>query len=354
MRLHKKKLSIVCLFMLLAAPVAGDECDLAPAPLLPETERVFVPTAGHKGSTKAITIARGNRADVVRAYNEIYLPALQVASGWNGATQGCNAGATTQAYLQATLDMVNYYRAMTGLPGNVANDGSVTQKCQQAALMMLSQGQLSHSPGTGWACYTAGGAEAAGKSNLALGRAGAGAVTMYMDDPGAGNTAVGHRRWILYPPQVTMGTGSVTGANGFYAGANDLWVIGTFGTRPVTPESVAWPPSGYVPYQLVYRRWSFGRNGADFSNATVSMTRDGTAVALTVLPIANGYGDNTIAWEPAGMPPPLPARDTMYQVTIGNVRLNAATTSFVYIVRVIDPTSAPPPQTAARAWEQLD
>ena len=50
---------------------------------------------------------------------------------------------------------------------------------------------------------------AAGKSNLFLGRSGAGAIAGYMDDPGSGNTAAGHRRWIIDPRQTTMGSGSV-------------------------------------------------------------------------------------------------------------------------------------------------
>ena len=45
---------------------------------------------------------------------------------------------------------------------------------------MAAEGALSHSPGGGWACHSGGGATAAGKSNLALGLAGVGAIDAYM------------------------------------------------------------------------------------------------------------------------------------------------------------------------------
>jgi len=140
---------------------------------------------------------------------------------------------------------VNYFRAMAGLPA-VSHEAVKNAKSQQAALMMTANGMLNHVPPPSWICYSADGAEAAGKSNLAS-LPGPPAVALYMFDPGGGNTAVGHRRWILYPRQVELGTGSTDNAN-------DLWVIGTFGSRPATPEIVAWPPVGFVPYQLVYPR----------------------------------------------------------------------------------------------------
>ena len=40
-----------------------------------------------------------------------------------------------------------------------------------------------------------------------------------MTDPGAGNTFVGHRRWVLYPPTRTMGVGDIP------AQSNALYVV---------------------------------------------------------------------------------------------------------------------------------
>ena len=70
-----------------------------------------------------------------------------------------------------------------------------------------------------------------------------------------------------------MGTGDVPSANNLW---NDLWVFDTnySAPRPGTRDGfVAWPPKGYVPYQAVYPRWSFSYPGADFSGASVTMSR---------------------------------------------------------------------------------
>ena len=272
-------------------------------------------------------------------YNTVYAPARAVANDWSGSVSGCNAGTTSAAYANATLDMVNYFRAMTGLPASVSHEPVKDGKSQQAALMMTANNQLNHTPPSSWTCYTADGYDGASHSNLALGVAGAYAITLYMSDPGSGNTALGHRRWILYPPQVEMGTGSTSNAN-------DLWVIGTFGTRPGSPSIVAWPPAGYVPYQAVYARWSFSLNtstSVDFTSATVSMTAGGSPVSLSVFSQAVGYGDKTLGWETSGLSFPSGAADKAVSVQINNVVVGGVSTNYSYTVTVIDPALNPAP-----------
>ncbi|MFH0794393.1 MAG: CAP domain-containing protein, partial [bacterium] len=237
-----------------------------------------------------------------------------------------------------------------GLPGDVTLDATLSAKDQQMALMMIAQGDIfpdPHHPPNTWKCWTAEGAEAASNSNLSQGRHGPAAINDgYMTDPGAGNTALGHRRWILYPPQVTMGTGSTDAVNGGYHGSNALWVLGMFGTRPPTPEWVAWPPAGYIPYQVVYARWSFSRPSADFSAATVTMTQGATPISLSQLPIAVGYGDPTIGWEPAALGVGASVPDKKFTVTVSNVMISAAPQDFTYDVTIIDPAIASPERVA--------
>jgi hypothetical protein len=284
-------------------------------------------------------VDRTNRQAVVDFYTGVYVAALAVPNDWTGSVAGCNAGVTSTAYANATMDMVNYYRAMTGLPAGVTHEAAKDGKAQLAALMMTANNSLSHAPPSTWTCYTADGAEAAGKSNLALGAAGARAVALYMADPGTGNTALGHRRWILYPRQVEMGTGST-------GNANDLWVIGAFGSRSATPAVVAWPPAGFVPYQLIYPRWSFSVNTSvtvSFSGATVSMTRGGVPVTLTVFAGATGYGDNTLAWETSDLGFSSGGADEDVSVQVNNVVVNGVPTNYAYTVTVIDPARVPAP-----------
>jgi uncharacterized protein YkwD len=322
-----------CAFMLLTQ--VGQSQELGPPPQATPDE--FVPV--RPGPMALVTVNPASRADVVQFYQTTYKASQEVAAGWNGNRSTCTAGTTSQAYAEATILRVNYFRAMAGLPGDVILSNAWNLKAQDAALMMSAQGALSHSPDATWSCYTAGGAEAAGKSNLALGADAVAAIDLYMDDPGSGgNAAVGHRRWILYPPTKIMGAGNIPGTGGW--AANDLWVIGGAGARPSQPTWVAWPPLGYLPWQILPRssgRWSFSYPGATFTGAAISMQRADANVPVTLETQAQGYGDNTIVWVPQGIPTGAPSGDVTYTVTVSNVVVGGKSQLFTYSVTIIDP-----------------
>jgi hypothetical protein len=234
---------------------------------------------------------------------------------------------------------------MAGVPAKVTLNDEYSTKAQAAALMMSVNRQLSHDPPASWQCYSDAGHEGAGNSNLYLGVYGWNAITGYMRDPGSGNYFVGHRRWILYPQTQQMGTGDIPPVTG-YSPANALWVFDSnmWGPRPATrDEFVAWPPRGYVPYQVVFARWSFAYPGADFSSATVTMSSGGSSVPLVQSAVVNGYGENTLVWIPLGLndgaPWPKPANDTTYTVNVQNVTIGGQSRSFTYDVIVFDPAS---------------
>lgn len=327
-----------CLLALSAIVGAVRAQELGPAPFLAENERQFQPVRLNEANVPAINAS--SRLAVVAAFYSGYNASEGFLVGWDGNTATCTLGVNSLNHKEATLRRVNYFRAMAGLPGVVTLDTGRSDKCIGAAMMMSAHANLSHNPPATWTCYSAAGAEAAGKSNLALGREGPGAIDLYMDDHGGGNEFVGHRRWLLYPPQVTMGTGSVPTQNGKSA-ANALWVLATFGARPATPEYVAWPSPGYFPYQLLPKlssRWSFSLPSAGFGTATVSVTQNGTPLTVSVISRADtGYGDNTLVWTVAGVPTTAPAADRPYLVTIDNVIVNGNPRTYTYTVTVIDP-----------------
>lgn len=273
-------------------------------------------------------------------YKTVFASSSNLASGWTGNAAACAAGDTTADYKAATLRRINWFRAMAGVPASVQLDDTFNAKAQQAALMMAANNQLSHTPPASWACYSAVGAEAAAKSNLALGRAGADSVAEgYMRDSGANNAAVGHRRWLLYPQTQRMGAGDADGS----VKANALWVFDAniAGPRPsVRDDFVAWPPAGYVPHATLYPRWSFSYPQADFSAASVAMTEDGAPMATRLEAVSNGAGENTLVWFPGsyadGMNWARPAGDTVYRVTVSNVRVGGVARSFSYTVVVFD------------------
>ncbi|XSG75685.1 CAP domain-containing protein [Herpetosiphon llansteffanensis] len=284
-----------------------------------------------------------NRQSVVNFYTNFYLPSNNVADGWTGNQATCNAGTTSQAYRDAILLRVNYFRKMAGLAAVTLNE-SYNSQAQQAALMMSRNNKLNHNPPNTWACFTETGRVAAGKSNLYLGQLGPGAITGYMLDPGAGNSSAGHRRWILYPQTKAIGTGDVPSRSG-YAGSNALYVFdepNMWGPRPATrTEYVPWPPEGFVPYQVVFGRWSFSLDDATLTNATITMSQGSTNIPVTKETVTNGYGENTVVWVPQGYNHSSnwqqPTADTTYTITIGNVIVNSQPRSFTYNVTVINP-----------------
>ncbi len=289
-----------------------------------------------------------NREESRVFFNSVYSASEEVSMGFTGDVLTGNAGTTSAEYRDAVRLRVNWFRAMAGIPADVAFSVTNNAKCQQAALMMSANDALNHNPPPTWTYYTADGANAAANSDLYLGRHGYDAITGYIEDPGPENDVLGHRRWVLYPQTQTMGTGDVPTQNPHFA-ANALWVFdGNFnGTRPnVRDEFVAWPPPGYVPYQLVFPRWSFSYPGADFSSATVTLTRNNQTLANTLEPIFSGYGENTIAWIPADQPVddprglPAPAQDVATTVAINGVIIGGQSRNFTYTVRMFDPVKS--------------
>ena len=317
-----------------AQTVAGVQ--LAPPPradgsqVQAATRAASVSEPGYEGAWATVPpIDTSSRAAVAAAYTAYWnvgMPALN----WTGSVAGCNAGTVSLSFLEWTMTRINFVRAMAGLPGTTTLDTSLSANQQQpAALIMNANGQITHSPSPAMACYSAAGAAGAASSNLAYGSLDA--MPIYMSDPG--NPDVGHRRWILDSRKNTFAIGQ----SGVF---NAMYVFDMSASRAV-PAGIAWPPRGYVPLDLMpvaytgEQYWSFGYPNADFSAASVSLTRNGAPVPVTVVSRnANGYGDNTLVWQvPASH---VITADSVYQVTVGNV-INASSSTFTYQVRPFDP-----------------
>jgi len=257
--------------------------------------------------------------------------------GWTGSTAGCNPGTVSQESHNKVVQRINYFRRICGLPDNVTLNAANNTKCQEAALIMKANNQLNHYPPNSWTCWTDAGYEGAGNSNIALGFHSTAAVAAYIDDFGANNKPVGHRRWLLYTKGLVMGHGSTDNTNA-------IWVMQSGGSTPSgLPEFIAYPPKGYVPAPLIYDRWSFAIPGADFGNATVVM-KDNTNTAVTCNIISKtdtGMGDNTIVWEPADVNTS-GTTDLTYTVTVSGIKVGADTKSYTYGVTIIQPDKKRP------------
>ncbi len=295
------------------------------------------------------TVDPTSREEARQFYRSVYGATEGVPSEWNGNTTTGAAGTTSAAFKASVIGRVNFYRAYVGVPADITLNSTYSAKAQEAALMASANDDIDHEPPSSWTHYTAEGAEAAGKSNLAIGSFGADSIDGYIRDHGPSNAVVGHRRWIFLPQTQEMGTGDVE-TQGSFRSANTLWVNdGRIGdTRPTTREEfVAWPPKGHVPYQLVWPRWSITLPGADFSGATVSMTRDGVPISTVIEAGNQALGNEiTLVWLYDGKSGSetaaheRPDADVDYEVTVSGVNVGGSSRTFNYTVTVIDPDVA--------------
>lgn len=327
--------------------------ELAPPPFAPEFDQAVAQAPKSSGLHSAAAspwLDTADREAVRLSYSSAIKATTNVAIGWTGQIASCTPGATSQDYKDAALARINWFRGMAGVPANVTLNSNLNTNSQSSALIMSANRALSHYPPSTWTCYSSTGAEAASKSNICYiyGFSDTGCVAGYMRDDGSSNYAVGHRRWILYPPTTVMGTGDVA-QNGIYPFTNSLWVLpSTYLPRPATRDPfVAWPPRGYVPYQTIFNRWSFSYPGATFNQATVTITRAGQSLPVTLETQAQGYGENSLVWT-VSSPGVGPGPDIRFQVTISNVGTSSGLQTFQYEVIAMDPdaaTTAPPPPT---------
>jgi hypothetical protein len=303
------------------------------------------------GTTGPFTVTMSDRESVRGLFYAVHEAGDGIDSGWTGSISGCDPGTVSQAFRDATLARINYFRAMAGVPSTVVFTDTNNTRAQAAALIMSAQNDLSHTPPTTWSCWSDAGRIGAGYSNLILGSTGPEAIDDLMYDGGPGNAFTGRRRKMLLPSLAEMGTGSVPATAGHPAAQAEL-----AGARPgtVTPRDgfVAWPPKGYVPYQLVYPRWSFMLSGADFSSATVSMTGPGNVPVPSTIVDRSTFLIPGMVWEAGGLADggrwPRPTSDEPITVRVENVIVNGSPRQFTYTTTVFDPADADPTHTRLR------
>jgi len=266
-----------------------------------------------------------DRASVVSAYQGWLEPLLAVPTGWNGDLGQCRAGEPSAQSQDAVLSAVNFMRAMGNLPAVTMNP-QLSAKSQEAALIMAAGEIITHQVPRGATCWSKAGADGAENGNLALGigypagalasTTGPRAVLSYMEDAGANNDLVGHRRWLMYQSLAEIGNGDTNSSNSIY-------VMGDR-RRGISPTWVAWPTPGYFPRELEPSgRWSLTHPKADFRKAKVQVTTPEGPIPVNVASVRSGYGDNTISWDmnlPAGFSAD-PGADYPVTVQVSGIRM---------------------------------
>ena len=270
------------------------------------------------------------RQQAIDDYNSLYLASSTTAS-WTGNVATCTPGTVSADMHAKTVKRINFYRKMVGLPYNMQLSTLLNEKAQKAALMMEAHGSLSHTPDASWACYSADGKEGAGKSNLAQGGIGSTAIDLYMKDYGAGNEAVGHRRWLLFSRAKTFGHGSTSNYNAIYCTHN---FSNPAVAASLLPEFIAYPPKGFVVQDLFVpqQRWSFSIPDADFSTVGITVKNsDNITISTTKYPLQAGYGDNTLVFVP-NINSYAFTKDTKFSVEVRNVKVGGVLKTFNYEV----------------------
>jgi hypothetical protein len=300
--------------------------------------------------TGGFAVNTDSREEVRSFYNAIFPTSDNVPqnSTADAPAPACTPGHNSDAFQEAELRRINWYRAMAGMPAAIFLDPVDCWGSQQMAVIQSANNVLDHNPTNTYLCYNTNAAHYAG-GDQSLGADGAEAIQNFIWDFGAKNNEVGHRRWILYPSEIVMGVGDIPATGTANASANLTYVFdpASFGPRPATRQPyVAWPPEGFTPYQVVYPYWSFGVSNANFTNAVVTMTSNGTPVSVAIQPYQVGFGENTIVWVPMGLDAttegtsfPFGGTDTVYNVTVSNVSNNGSNVTYNYNVTVFDPSA---------------
>ena len=286
-------------------------------------------------------------------YQNIYLATKAIPLQWTGTSTSCQPGDINATVRQNVVARINYFRHLVGLTNNITLNTSQNQRCQEAALYMLANTTITQNPQTSGQCYTTGAADAASHGILAISMGinelkanhSVNSVKGYIEEPSVYNSNVNERAWLLYPQLSAIGTGSVFDANKVFAANCIMWGNNLNGPTP-SIDYVAYPPNGFIPSPLVFSHWSFHIHGADFLNASVTMTdTNGVNIPVNIVYKSNQQNSSSIArivWEPQGQnfPQGITA-DTEYQVTVSGIT-GAKKSTYSYTVKVFweDPSNA--------------
>lgn len=227
---------------------------------------------------------------------------------WNGVADSCIAGEMPMDVILRAEQRINYFRRMAGVSEEIVLSRQDNEYCMYAALMCEANKSMSHSPSDGWRCYIPAGLDALKNSILSRDGNPAIAITAAM---GQNHPTAGNRRWLLYPKAEYMGIGS----SKTYSAIKALDYSRDIDSNKYKNQFVAWPPANECPKMLLFKKWSFSID-RNLEGAVVSMKDEkGNEVPLKQEAVVNGYGMNTLVWEPEITPARL-GEQTVYFVSV--------------------------------------
>lgn len=263
-------------------------------------------------------INRNHIAEVTAFYKARYLASAIDEMPFNGNLDKCKEGILPDYIYQKALMRVNFFREMQGLKPVVMNY-NMNINCQKAALMTKSNGTLSHTPPKTWKCFSDEGYTGANKSNLGFMDfkhfKNTAFITHYMQDFGASNAEVGHRKWIQSSMLTEISYGATNTTDALMV-TNNL----DYSEKDLDIEFMAYPWSGFMPVDLIFPKWSFSLPAGkkvSFHNTKVTIKVAGKGkVELKILSkTAKPYTDPTIVWVPTELFSPNQIKYSKYDLS---------------------------------------
>ncbi|CAN5437880.1 hypothetical protein BH09BAC5_BH09BAC5_21370 [soil metagenome] len=235
--------------------------------------------------------------------------------GWTGKEKSCKPGKLSHEMYVKAIARINYFRRLAGVNDNMVLDSSWNKYAQAAALIMFANNKLNHHPTSEMKCYTKDGEIGASTSNLSLvtDLSIQALIRDQIEDGGSTNNACGHRSWLLNSRAFKFGFGATPGS---YAvrdfATSEEKDTSTFHGN--VPEYFGYPFKGFVPFQVVYGKWSFSvTKEADFSSAVVEVKSGDKKVNCAIVSRGKkNYGDMTLVWTISGI------KDEFYYSALDN------------------------------------
>jgi len=233
----------------------------------------------------------------IELYKTLYLSSEIDSIIWNGNIKKCFCGTLKSDIYQKAQDRINFFRVMNGLT-EVKINSKFNKEAQEAALLIKANNQLTHYPNKSMECYTELASNGCKKSCLSLtdykNFPSTAFITGFIWDFGESNYFVGHRRWILYSRLKEFGYGATNNSEAI------LTVDGVSYDSIALPEFIAYPWNGYVPFNLIFPKWSFSipeTKKVDFKNTIILMTDEiGKEIQIEKLKERKNFLDNTVVW----------------------------------------------------------
>lgn len=338
------------------------------------TAVVINPNKVSAAPTNIAVIDTTNKNQVISLYKSYFDASQPSISPLGLDVANCSGGSVSTANIDYALTQINWFRAMAGLD-SVTSTTSLNAKAQASALFTTSNQEFVAPNSSGSTCNSVNATSGVQNGNRALINNVSTSkknVALWMDDYESSPTlGVSNRYSLLSPKAQEAGYGVITPhSNYFWGAAAYVWaenlgartvdIASTSGAISTGGESlVAWPNKGYTPYKTTYSLWSIAGEGIDWSNADVTITKNGNVCSPPEIFKGNisssSRVESNLVWDmdqagacsipldTSSWTHAVPSSDTPYTVTIVGAKnsVGAALPNIVYTTTVISTAITP-------------